>query len=357
MANKSVIHALNKLLQDLCENSRPFGGKLIVFGGDFRQVLPVVRGGGRADQVDASIVSSNLWKHFKKLELTDNMRAKEDPGFVDFLMRIGNGEELINCRGEIEIPQPMLIPYTSMEESIEALISYVYPDMRLFEKHPFEMMKRAILCPKNEFIDDINSRLIKRISGQEFIYISDDRAKNVCDQGEYVDYLNSLEPKGLPQHRLVLKVNSPVILLRNINPFEGLCNGTRLICKHLTPNLVGAIIATGQFSGKLVWIPRIPLESNPSDNKYSIPFVRRQLPLRLCFAMTINKSQGQTLDFVGVYLRQPVFTHGQLYVALSRAKTGKNVKILIAPPTCNDPGTKYTTNVVYKEVLVKASLT
>ncbi|GAA0175866.1 DNA helicase [Lithospermum erythrorhizon] len=315
MADKYVIHALDTLLQDLCQNQQPFGGKLVVFGGDFRQVLPVVRGGGRTEQVEASIVTSPLWEHFIKIKLSINMRARSDPGFVDFLMGIGNGEEPMNSRNEIQIPKPMLIRYTTMEESIEQLIKYVYPNMHLFETNPFEMMQRVILCPKNEFVDDINSKLIKRIPGEEKEYISDDRAKSVIHQGDYIDYLNSLEPRGLPQHRLLLKKNSPVILLRNINPVEGLCNGTRLICKHLTPNVVGVVIATGQYKGKLVWIPRIPLEPNTSD----------------------------------------IFTHGQLYVALSRAKTGDKVKLLIVPPTCNDPGTEYTTNVVYNEVLVKAS--
>ncbi|CAK8540301.1 unnamed protein product [Lathyrus sativus] len=65
------------------------------------------------------------------------------------------------------------------------------------------------------------------------------------DQGDYIDYLKSLEPRGVPQHKLALKINTPVILLRNINPVEGICNSTWLICKQLTPNLVGAIIATG----------------------------------------------------------------------------------------------------------------
>ncbi|GAA0171040.1 DNA helicase [Lithospermum erythrorhizon] len=228
--------------------------------------------------------------------------------------------------------------------------------MEMFQSDQFEMMKRTILCPKNEFVDDINHRLIDRLQGNQVVYTSDDRAKSTKDQGDYVDYLNTLEPKGLPQHKLIMKINSPIILLRNINPVEGLCNGTRLICKTLLPNVVGAIIATGQFRGKHVWIPKIPLEPNPSDSKYLIPFIRRQIPVRLCFAMTINKSQGQTLDYVGLYLKQPVFSHGQLYVGLSRAKTGKNVKVLIIPPTCSDPGTEYTTNVVYNEVLAKANL-
>ncbi|GAA0150656.1 DNA helicase [Lithospermum erythrorhizon] len=281
------------------------------------------------------------------------MRVRDDPGFINFLMRIGNGEEPTNDNGKIAIPRPMLIPYTSVEHSLELLIAYVYPQMEMFQSDLFEMMKRTILCPKNEFVDDINHRLIDRLQGNQVVYTSDDRAKSAKDQGDYVDYLNTLEPKGLPQHKLILKINSPVILLRNINPIEGLCKRTRLIFKTLLPNVVGAIIATGQFRGKHVWIPKIPLELNPSYSKYLMPLIRRQMPVRLCFAMTIKKSQGQTLESVGLYLKQPIFSHGQLYVGLSRAKTGKNVKVLIIPPTCGDPGTEYTKKIVYNEVLAK----
>ncbi|GAA0180378.1 hypothetical protein LIER_30097 [Lithospermum erythrorhizon] len=79
------------------------------------------------------------------------------------------------------------------------------------------------------------------------------------------------------------------------------------------------------------------------------------MPVRLCFAMIINKAQFQTLDYVGIYLRQPVFAHGQLYVALSRARKGSNVNILIVPPSCGEKGSNNTTNIVYKEILAKGN--
>ncbi|GAA0183472.1 hypothetical protein LIER_30877 [Lithospermum erythrorhizon] len=183
------------------------------------------------------------------------MRSSFDPDFVDFLMWIENGKEPTNSRNEDQIPKPMLVRYTTMEESIEELMKYVYLDMNLFERNLFQMMQRVILCPKNKFVDDITSKVIKRIPGQEMVYISDDRAKSAMDQDDYIDYINSL------------------------------CNGTRLICKQLTPNVVGAVIATGQFRGKHVWISRILLEPNSFDNKYLIPFVRHQLPLRMCFTI------------------------------------------------------------------------
>lgn len=72
--------------------------------------------------------------------------------------------------------------------------------------------------------------------------------------------------------------------------------------------------------------------------------------------MTINKAQGQTLDYVGIYLREPVFSHGQLYVALSRAKSSNCIKILIRPPTADNDDDQSTYNVVYNEIIQKALL-
>ena len=139
--------------------------------------------------------------------------------------------------------------------------------------------------------------------------------------------------------------------MRNLNPAEGLCNGTHLICKELRKNIICAEIAVGQHRGKKVLLPRIPLQSADNE-KNGIPFKRTRFPIKLCFAMTINKSQGQTLDYVEIYLREPVFFHGQLHVALSRAKTSTAVKVLIVPGTYSDSVTCCKTrNVVYREVL------
>lgn len=142
-------------------------------------------------------------------------------------------------------------------------------------------------------------------------------------------------------------------MLRNINPTEGLCNGTRLICKGFKKNIIYAEISVGTHAEKPVFIPRITLES-PNDNFSSIPFKRKQFPIHLCYAMTINKAQGQTLDFVSVYLKEPVFSHGQLYVALSRAKNIDQIKVLIRPSMPLVQSSNYTKNVVYREVLEAA---
>ena len=102
-------------------------------------------------------------------------------------------------------------------------------------------------------------------------------------------------------------------------------------------------IASGVNKGKCVLIPRITIA--PSDTELPFTIKRRQFPVRPCFGMSTNKAQGQTLDFVGIHLPDHVFTHGQLYVALSRVRNSKAVAIHLN----NNEG--YTKNIVYKEVL------
>ena len=105
-----------------------------------------------------------------------------------------------------------------------------------------------------------------------------------------------------------------------------------------------------EINKKRVFIPRIPM--SPSDDM-SLPFKfkRKQFSVRLSFAMTINKSQGQTIPNVGIYLPEPVFSHGQLYVALSRGVSRATTRILAKPKKELDPTGQSTKNIVYKDVL------
>ena len=159
----------------------------------------------------------------------------------------------------------------------------------------------------------INMKMINNFQGDKMVYHIFDSA--IDDPHNYYpsEFLNILAPNGLPPHMLELKISCPIILLRNIDPANGLCNRTRLVVRGFAKNSINAEIVLGQHAGKRVFLPRIPL--CPSDDEmFPFQFKRKQFTIRLSFAMTVNKAQGQTIPNVGVYLPKPVFSHGQLYV-------------------------------------------
>ncbi|XP_022032343.1 uncharacterized protein LOC110933428 [Helianthus annuus] len=368
MVHKHAFEALDRTLKDVLSvgdsrNSEiPFGGKAIVFGGDFRQILPVVQNGSRQDIVHASLCSSYIWSSCKVLKLTRNMRLsvgasisniQEIHEFAKWLLEVGEGNVGDGNDGEatIEIPNDLLI--TDSTDPIQSLIDFVYPSVLDRFKDRDYFSERAILAPKNEVVHGINDRLLALFPGEEVEYLSSD---SICPTEEINDplhqdlynpeVLNSVKVSGLPNHRLVLKLGVPVMLLRNIDQQNGLCNGTRLQITRLGKRVIEAEILSGGNVGLRTYIPRINMI--PSDKKIPFKFQRRQFPITVCFAMTINKSQGQSLSRVGLYLRDPVFSHGQLYVVLSRVKTKDGVKLLIFDK--DGRPTNKTTNVVYKEI-------
>lgn len=116
------------------------------------------------------------------------------------------------------------------------------------------------------------------------------------------------------------------MLIRNLSITDGLCNGTRLRILDLYKFNIRAEIITGDKAGKIVFIPKITLNTGESGK---FPFIlhRKQFPIVLAFVISINKSQGQSYDIVGLFIRRPLFSHGQLYVALFRGRNPQQIYI------------------------------
>ena len=114
------------------------------------------------------------------------------------------------------------------------------------------------------------------------------------------EFLNSINLSGLPPHLLIVKVGAVMMLLRNLNPKKGMCNGTRILITKTSTRLLHGVILTGDFHGKSCVIPRITL--TPTNNPFPFKFGRRQFPMRHAYVMTINKSQGQTLNRTAIVL-------------------------------------------------------
>lgn len=340
MAHKRSLEALNRTLQDLRNDQRPFSNALILLAGDFRQTLPVIPKSTAADALNACLKSSTLWQFVKRLTLTTNMHVQlqNDPSAAVFskqLLDIGNGKVQIDDAELITLPAN----FCTIVQSKEELIQKVFPNLVQQYKNLDWLSERAILAPKNEYVNRLNHSIQEKLPGTIVTYKSIDRVVDDDDAVNFpIEFLNSLEPPGMPPHCLQLKIGSPIILLRNLHPPK-LCNGTRLAVKKLMANVIEATILSGKFKGENVLIPRIPL----IPTEQPIEFKRLQFPVRLAFVKTINKAQGQTMKTCGVDLEDPCFSHGQLYVACTRTGSPKNLFIFT-------PGGK-TKNVVYANAL------
>ncbi|KAK9110225.1 hypothetical protein Sjap_018285 [Stephania japonica] len=231
MSNKQVIEALDSMLRDITDNNTPFGGKVVVFGGDFRQELPVVPKGSKQDVINSTLTTSYIWPLLKKIKLVENIRARLDPEFSKFILRVGNATEEELLGNLIAIPSNIIMPFVDDNVSLDNLITAVYPNLNEYAIKSSAMSSRAILTTKNEFVDEVNTLLIHRFLGEVFRYYSFDEAIDENISSINLEFLNSLSLSGFPPHELILKKNCPIMLLCNINPSERLCNGTRLICR------------------------------------------------------------------------------------------------------------------------------
>ncbi|XP_019240495.1 PREDICTED: uncharacterized protein LOC109220480 [Nicotiana attenuata] len=224
-----MLDVFDLLLKDLMDTNILFGGKVVVFGGDFRQTLPVVRNVNKEDFISESLLYSTIWDELEKLQLSENMRAKTDPAFCDYLIRIGNGQERVNFNNKIQLPHSMIIPFTTEEESLNHLFAMTFSNAHTSSSNSFLADSRVVLATKNDFVNETNDILIAKFPEKATTFVGIDETVEPNDQRQFEDLLHTLNPAGLPPYKLTLKENWPIILLRNLNPYEGLCNGTRLI--------------------------------------------------------------------------------------------------------------------------------
>jgi hypothetical protein len=346
MQSRFTHEALDRTLRDICDSDSLFGGKTVVFGGDFQQTLPVVLNASQEDVINVALPQSYLWKHVEILTLRRNMRltqSEEERRFADWLLDVGHGQG-IDSDGTIAFDAHMRVPDS------DTLINHIYPNIDKVLPPPQYFLDRIILAPRNTDVDDLNAAILNRLPGPETVLYSADSIEpepgtNSPLESIPVEFLRSINAPGFPPGELHLKAGCPLILLRNLAPAQGLCNGTRLILRQATHRVLEVKILGGRHDGEIAFIPRITLiPSTLTGLTFSLR--RRQFPVRLAFAMSINKAQGQSVRHVGLDLREPVFSHGQLYVALSRVTSCNRIKILL--PSMSTEAR--LTNVVYPEI-------
>ena len=302
MLNKFLLEAFDRSLRDLMMIDEPFGGKIVILAGDFRQCLPVIPKARRSGIVAQCINQSFLWSGFRIMELSVNMRVmasgnKELEEFDAWTQRVGNGESDV-----LRIPDQMIstiitknssVNPRAEEQAMEDFCEKVFPDLKSNINDRSFIEGRAILAATNREVKLLNEHLSSKLPGTVDVLRSADQLSNPNDALRFnVEYLNTLDPNGFPPHTLFLRPGMPLMLLRNLNPKEGLCNGTKLIYEKTIDRKILQCKVCG--SERTVFIPRITLI--PKEGEYPFQWSRLQFPVKVAFAMTINKSQGNHLS-------------------------------------------------------------
>ena len=215
MSHVDQIDCVDRSLKDIIKVDKPFGGIPIVFGGDPRQILPVVHHGNCSQIVKSCIHSSSLWSDIQQIKLTVNMRVdKDEVDFSSYLLTIGNGMAQKHPEiGEdaVQIPKKYLV------DDLETLINRVFPRIHEGYADKYFISRCAILTPINDNVDKINDIIMDKYPGEGRTYLSADTVAEEGMQHAYpTEFLNSITLSGMPPHSMALKVGAPVILLRNL---------------------------------------------------------------------------------------------------------------------------------------------
>ncbi|VDO19375.1 unnamed protein product [Heligmosomoides polygyrus] len=268
------LEAVNLLLQDIIQKNEPFEGKIMLLGKDFRQVLPVVEKGSHRDFVEVCFKMSVLWPLFKIHKLIANMRLN-DYCHREWLLKIDEN-------GDIKVPDDLIC-----EGDIAEAIFW-----EALNRENGDFPELAVLTPRNVDALCVNDYVLDRLSGdqEQVVFLSEDEAivEDLSDTLNFpTEFLNKMTPTGVPPHVLNLKVGCIVLLLRNLYVAKAYAMEHALSSEVLLPRI------DCYFSQKLPFQLR-----------------RRQFPIRLSFAITINKSQEQSFSKVGIALSDPIFAHG-----------------------------------------------
>ena len=344
-------------------------GKVFIAFGDDGQIGPVVVNGNRADTGRASIINHPLWKKFKIFKFNTNLRLLgirnslnfDNDDDVDYYkrqlqyaqilsdIRVGNkfttdvqhfhSEKL---SGVTKVRLPSMRYLTDADQALR----FLYPEAFNTEN----LHKRAILCATNDNVDEWNT-LVQQLNPNipvtfharnEFSNIDDPKGnlKSLLTEDACMFYRQN----GVPDHRVLFKKGDLCFVMRTLNRKEKLSNNTRVIIRDIYRYLIK--VETISNNPKTFLIPRIRFEVKLRFGGFVL--LRTQFPLKLAYAMTKNKSQGQSIPHSLNDIRNPPFSHGHLYVSMSRATDVDQVCFF-----CNDNQIEEVVdNVVYPEMML-----
>jgi hypothetical protein len=347
-----------------------FEGKVLLLIGDALQITPVVKGGSKSAICASSIYCSELMQQAKYYQFTKILRLQNiegDPSQAKYA-------QLIRCISTNTLPDSDTITVPPFQVGcdygeIEGVLKLYIPDLQpLFHSvdavnfcYPggFDtniMHESCILAATNKQVDNWNAEVQELNPQPVWNLMSQDSIDTCDDPNNFIakmvtqEVLNQYEdPSASPPHELKLKINDICILMRAVSKPDKLATNTRVRIFGISTNIVR--VSTLQTTPMYANLPRFVFKLKMPYGK-SFEVNRRQFPLRLAYSLSINRSQGQTLDKVVVDLTQPCFMHGHLNVALSRIRKLSNIAIYVHETNYDQANNMIiTTNVVYPEIL------
>ncbi|KAI7943289.1 hypothetical protein MJO29_013133 [Puccinia striiformis f. sp. tritici] len=363
MQHRYTVETVDRSFRDLRDNDQPFGGILVIFGGDFRQTLPVVRGGTIYDQGSVCMINSPIWNTIRSMKLTENLRLRSDPSqgednrnrlFSEWLLNLGDGLLQREVAEMVQLPFGEVVVDPQEVVVAGSCIRFVYLNLRM---HTLNLNSsdlgdyfnsRIILTPLNINVKSINERCLAQLPGTGFTSRSVDTMENDDADAIPEEVLHTLLIPNFPDHTIQIKRNMPVILLRSLNLAHGLSNGTRLLVTDINSCALKCRIISGSRIGDIISLCKVRIIHH-ADEQFGVTFYRLQFPVAAAFAMTVNKSQGQSLSMVSVFLPQPVFA---LYVALSRVTCVDKLFIGLVGQSDGLPSTE---NVAHLDILRRSN--
>jgi ATP-dependent DNA helicase PIF1 len=297
MIHKDVADTVDRTLRDIMRDPRPFGGKTVVFTGDFKQLLPVVRRGRGHDH---TMQRCAWWRDVKVVTFTFNWRALQSPVFSAFLEEVGNGRVDF-----VEVPSDRIV------DDFDAMIDAVYGTT-------FDCCNQ-ILALTLETCAEVNRMCIDRLPGTLHERPAVDSYDDCTDLDSFPpDYVESLHMNGAPPFMLRLKLGAKFMCIRNIAQRRGLVNGTMLQVVGIGRRFIQVRVLTGKSAGSVELLMPHVFSISPDASGLPFTITRRQYPMIPAYCLSVHKAQGQTIKVCGLIFESDPFTHGQLYVALSR---------------------------------------
>ncbi len=347
-------------------------GKVFIAFGDDGQIAPVVVNGKRSDTSRASIITHPLWRKFEVFKFTKNLRLlgiersldmenEEDVLFFERQKQYASILEQIRVGNKFSLEVQLVrdepstgtthirLPTCKYITDVSEALGFLYP-------HGFDtpdLHERAILCATNEDVDEWNSIVQDLNPQQSRTYVSHNQFKDVDDPyGILTSMLTEdaclfYRQNGVPDHRITFKRGDICFVMRSIYKKEKLANNPRVVIIEAYDRIVK--VRTIEDYPREFIVPRIRFLVKLKFGGFTL--IRTQFPLRLAYAMTKNKSQGQSIPVSLDDVQHPPFSHGHLYVSMSRA-TDVDKKAFFCREDQVLEGAVAVENVVYPELLL-----